>query len=194
MLAPVRTTAPAETPVSLDEAKAHCRVDHDDDNAVITTLIAAAAAYVDGWTGVLGRCLVDQTWRISFRDLTAQCIRLPFPNVSTATVTYYDTDNAEQTVAAGDFTILADACGSFIRFDDSFAVPSLYDDRLDAVQVEFTAGYGDAADVPAAIKAAILLLVGHYYENREASVIGASVENLPMGVDALLAPYRRVGV
>lgn len=66
--------------------------------------------------------------------------------------------------------------------------------REDAVSVTYVAGYGNADAVPAPIKAAILLIVGHLYENREASTVGVSAELLPMAVDALLAPYRRVGL
>jgi hypothetical protein len=59
MLKPVRTVPPAEMPVSLDEAKLHCRVDHNAEDAHITGLIAAAATHLDGWSGILGRALVN---------------------------------------------------------------------------------------------------------------------------------------
>lgn len=194
MLAPVRTTAPAATPVSLTEAKLHLRVDHGDDDTLITSLIQAATDYVDGWAGILGRCLVTQSWRQDFCDWpTCRVLRLPFPDVSAATVKYFDEDNTEQAVADAMVTVLSDARGSFVRFSDEFTYPGLYDDRADAVQVTITAGYGEAADVPSAIKAAILLLVGHWYANREA-VTSETATVLPMAVDALLAPYRRVGI
>ncbi len=65
------------------------------------------------------------------------------------------------------------------------------------MRVTSFAGDGAAAtDVPAAIKAAILLMVADFYENREDTVVGVGldVRPLPRGVDALLAPYRRVGL
>lgn len=62
--------------------------------------------------------------------------------------------------------------------------------REDAVRVTWAAGYGPAAtDVPAAIRQAMLLMIGHWFENREASVVGVSVTDLPMAVNSLLAPY-----
>ena len=57
MLSPVRTVAPTSTPVSLDEAKIHCRVDHTDEDDLITGLIAAATENLDGCGGILGRAL-----------------------------------------------------------------------------------------------------------------------------------------
>lgn len=63
MLAPVRVTPPAEPPVSLEEAKAHLRVDFGDDDLYVAGLIEAATAHLDGWSGILGRALVTQTWR-----------------------------------------------------------------------------------------------------------------------------------
>lgn len=53
-----------------------------------------------------------------------------------------------------------------------------------------TAGYADAAAVPQGIKQAMLLLVGSWYENREATISGATIAEVPFAVDALIAPYR----
>jgi len=60
---PVRVTAPADRPVTLAEVKNHCRIDHSDDDTLVQSYIDAAVAHVEGWSGVLGRCLVTQTWR-----------------------------------------------------------------------------------------------------------------------------------
>ena len=63
---PVQSAAPAALPLTLDEVKAHCRVDSADDDAILTSLIHAATGHFDGWTGTLGRCLVTQDWSIEF--------------------------------------------------------------------------------------------------------------------------------
>lgn len=196
MLAPVRTVAPTETPVTLAEAKAHVRAsEFDDDDAFITALIDAATAHVDGYTGILGRALVTQTWRHDFCEWPADgVLRLPLaPVASITSVKYSDADNAEQTVtASGNYALLADARGPFARFTSGFTAPALYDERQDRVRVTYVAGYGAATAVPAAIKAAMLLMIGHWYRSREAVVVGQTPADLPMGVDALLTPYRRV--
>lgn len=190
MIRPVRTSAPAETPVSLAEAKAHCRVSHSDDDTLISSLIDAAVAHLDGYAGLLGRCIVDQEWRQSY-ECWEWRFRLPFPDVSTAAVTYQDVDNATQTVSTDDYEIVEDALGSMIVFKDAFQEPGLYSDMVAPVSVTFTAGFGAAAAVPDSIKAAIKLMIGHWYENREGVIAGLSVAELPMAVNALIAPYRR---
>lgn len=190
MLSPVRTAAPSVTPVSLTEVKAHCRVEGTDSDAVLTALLNAAVDHLDGWTGILGRCMVTQTWRQDFSGFG--CMRLPlWPVASISTVTYYDADNAQQTLSTDVYTLRSDALGAYVDLKPDQSWPGVYA-RPDAVSVTFIAGQA-AADVPAALKAAILLLTSHWNENREA-VSEGSMSPLPFGVSALIAPYRRVGV
>lgn len=196
MLAPVRSTAPSVPVVTFEDADQWLHTDGDQaQRALVEALIGTATAHLDGWTGILGRCLVNQGWTVKFSDWpSCQMLRLPFPDVSAVTVKYFDADNIEQTVDGDAVTILQDVRGSFIRFSEDFSFPSLYDDRSDAVQVTMTAGYGAAGtDVPAPIRTAILLMVSHWFHNREA-VGDASTAELPFGANALIAPYRRVGV
>jgi len=191
MLAPVRTAAPAETPVSLTEVKAHCRVDGNDSDSVLTVLLSAAVDHLDGWTGILGRCLVTQTWRQDFGSFA--CLRLPLgPVASISALTYFDAaNNAQQTLSTDVYELRTDARGPYVGLKPNQSWPGLYS-RPDAVSVTFVAGTAASA-VPASIKAAILLLVSHWNENREA-VTGGAMSQLPLGVSALIAPHRRVNV
>lgn len=211
MHAPVRTVAPAITPVSLSEAKAHLRVDGDDEDSLISALIEAATGHLDGYTGILGMALCEQTWRQSF-DGIGRCLRLPIdPVISISSITTRNSDGQMSTVSSDDYALKVDELGAYVRFKDGYSPPSdLYQSA--AVAVTYVAGYEDTeaveaepeeeppvlavpatSTVPAAIKAAILLLVGHWYANREASTIDGAV-TLPIAVDALLAPYRRVRI
>jgi uncharacterized phiE125 gp8 family phage protein len=56
------------------------------------------------------------------------------------------------------------------------------------VQIDYTAGFGSAANVPEDIKQAILLLVGEWHEFREAAING-TVNKIPNSVEALLSTY-----
>lgn len=194
MYRPVLVTPPQTTPVSLAEAKAHLRVDHDDDDELITAMIAAATDHVDGWSGVLGRALVTQTWRQDF-DCFHACLRLPLaPAVSITAVKYVDPDGVEQTVDSNNYELRSDGDGPYVQFFTTFAAPAISLEGK-AVSVTYVAGYGEADDVPAPIRHAMLLMIGHWYDNREAAVVtSGTAQPLPMAVDALLAPYRRVGV
>ena len=163
MIRPVQTSAPAAEPVSLVEVKSHLRVMHNDEDALIARLISAAVADLDGYAGILGRCMMNQEWRQDFKEWDWR-FRLPFPNVSTATITYQDEDDATQTVLAGQFEIVETHRGAEVVFKDAFQKPSAYDDVLAPISVTFTAGYGAASDVPQDIKIAISLMVQLDYD------------------------------
>ncbi len=198
MIPPVLVTAPAEMPVSVAEAKAHLRVGFSTDDTLIGSLIAAATAHLDGWSGILGRCIVTQTWSQSYPCWPADgVLRLPFPNVDAAsvTLTYLDTLGDVQTVADALYEVIEDARGAYVRLRDAFTAPSLENDRAKPVTATFDAGYGDAAATPAALKAAILLMLADLYENREGQMVGVGLDVRPNPtVDRLIAPYRRVGL
>lgn len=192
--APTRLVAPSEPMVSLDSAKQHLRVDHEEDDTLITSLIDAATDHLDGWSGILGRCLVSQTWRQSFACRPAgRVLRLPFGAVSEAEIIYYDPDDAPQTFAADGWELVEDARSSMIRLRDGASWPSLAK-RSDAMSVDMVTGYGTAEQVPHALRTAALLLVAHWYRNREAVNVGNITSALPLSVASLIAPYRRVGV
>lgn len=192
MYRPSRTAAPSETPVSLTEAKAHLRVDSDDENTLISALVQAATDHVDGYGGILGRCLVTQTWRQDF-DQFSQKLYLPMLAASVTSVVYVDDYGGSTTVGAANYELLNWHGGSYVRFIDDYPFPSGLAEAA-AVRVTFTSGFGAAADVPAAIKAAMLLMIGHWYANREAINVGNIVSELPLGAMSLLEPYRHVGV
>lgn len=193
-LKPVRVTAPAEQVVSLSEAKAHLRVDHDDEDTLISAMVAAAITHLDGWSGVLGRCLVAQDWRQAFaRFPGTRKLRLPMPDVSVVSVAYVDSAGIDHALESLAYMLIEDHLGPFIYLADASWPETAV--RPDAVTVTFTAGYGPAAtDVPAPIRAAILLMIGDLYRNRETTGIGSGAAGvIPMSttVEALIAPFRR---
>lgn len=136
----IRVTPPAAPVVSLLDMKEHLRVLHDDEDILIQSLTDAAVSWLDGWDGVLGRCIMPQTWRISPADLGAG-FRLP---------------DASEVVAEPDGSLVV-----------TCAMPA---EKLPSV------------------KQAVKLLVGHWYQNREA--VGERMEAQPMAVRALLEPLR----
>lgn len=185
MLAPVRTVAPTTTPVSLTEAKAHLRVDHDDQDELITAQIKAATAHFDGYTGILGRALVTQTWR---QDFCRFADRLPLPVspvISITSVVYYDAGNMQQTLDASAYDLFADARGAYLTLQHVQSWPGTYP-RNNAASVTFIAGFGDAADIPEPIRQAILLIVQRLYDGADTE-IDVAIDRV---VHALIAPYR----
>ena len=187
----VLVTPPASSPISLTEAKSHLRVDHSDEDTHIQLLIDAATTYLDGWTGILGRCLVAQTWDLYLDEFPGGSIQIPLaPLISVSSVTYTDTNGATQTVDSDDYTVDTYTPPGWVVPDSTFTWPSTLD-AVNAVKVRFVAGY--SGGVPAAIKAAMLLMVADLYENREPVVIGQAVSET-RAVQTILAPFRRVGI
>ncbi|WP_196258573.1 head-tail connector protein [Pelagibacterium limicola] len=196
---PVLVTPPAILPVTIAEAKVALRIDGSDEDAFIGGLIRAAVAHLDGWTGILGRCLVEQEWRQDF-DKFAPCLRLPlWPVISVSSITWRNRAGQLATVAQSGYALKADMLGAYIRFKRDYAAPTDLAE-IAAVSVTFKAGYPNTGDdepkstVPEAIKTAILMLLGHWEANREAVNVGNITTELPLGVAALLAPYRRAGL
>lgn len=183
-------TPPTAEPVSLVEAKRHLRVEHSDDDDYIAMLVTAARQTIDGRDGWLGRALMPQTWEYVFDAFPAGEIRLPFtPIQSIAGIFYDDTDGLEQTVDPAGYYL--DNASYIPWVMSSAGWPTSTLSAVNAVRVRFVAGYENAAAVPAPIRHAILLMVGHWYMNREAVTVStADPKVLPMAVDALLTPYR----
>jgi uncharacterized phiE125 gp8 family phage protein len=167
---------PATEPVTLDQAKAWLRIESGDEDALIASLIPAARARAE-WH--MGRALVVQGWTL-WLDWADPCITIPLPPLqSVEAVTLYKRDGGTVVLAAGDYTV--DAAGSRVLLK---ALPA--DLRpINAAAIAFTAGYGDADDVPADIAQAILQIVSALYEHR-----GGDAAPTPDSALALLAPYR----
>lgn len=202
--------APIQEPVTLDEAKAHLRVDLDADDDLILSLITEARETLEIEMGrqflqatfVMGvdafphpphRHLVSFAYGgvgavsgfAPFWHHTHHLIRVPRPPLqSVDQVTYIDTSGATQVLSTDVYGVdtLSEPGQLYLKPGQSWPATSAIPN---AVQVQYIAGYDDALYVPAGIKSAIKLLVGHYYENREA-VTDAKVDVLPLGIQRLI--------
>lgn len=184
-------TPPAEMPVTLDEAKRHLRVLNNAEDTLITALIAAATQHLEGRGGILGRALVTQTWDMridAFPRSHKGRIELPMPPLQSVTwIKYVDAAGAEVTLPAERYVVDAQHMIGRVRPAYGTQWPSALDDE-GAVRIRFVAGYGAAGAVPDPIKQAILLLVGHWWINREA--VGEARGAHALAVEALTQPYR----
>ncbi len=189
---PTLVTGPAIAPVTLAEVRAHCRVDGDEEDALLSGLVLAAVSHLDGWSGILGRCLISQTWRQTFDAFGV--LRLPLPAEAVTAVTYVDPAGEARTLAPADYLLRQFPGGSAVEPSPGASWPSAAA-RAECIAVTFVAGYGPApSDVPAAIRQAILMLAAHWYENREAAVVGTITTDLPFAVSALIGPHRLAGL
>ena len=178
----IRITAPTEEPVTLAEAKAHLRIAATDEDALIGSLIMAAREYAEARTHLK---LVSQTWRHTRDDLPS-AIQLPYPPLmSIESVTYVDSAGVRQTVASTVYEADVSEAVGICRLAYNQTWPS-YRFQPNSIEITYVCGYGTAMDVPQALKQAMLLHIGHMFENREA-VAGTTMTAVPMAVESLLS-------
>lgn len=182
-----RTVAPSAL-IALGDMKTHLRVDGFEDDLLIANLIAAATEALDGPYGMIGKCLVTQTWQMQMERVTGRSeVYLPaVPFQSLTSLTYYDADNASQSLTVGDFTVYSEQDRAWIVPDIGTNWPVMYD-RPDALTVTWSAGFGAASAVPQNIKHAAMQMVSHLYENR-----GDEAVSMPYSVKDL-AGISRIG-
>lgn len=189
----IRTVAPAIHPVLLNEAKAHLRVDFDDEDMLIDKFTAAAVQRLDGRDGTLGRCLITQTWKLTLDRFPPEIV-IPLPPCqSVSAITYVDADGAAQTLDPSRYQVIGLGGSDPARVRPAFgqAWPG-FRQMPEGIAITFTAGFGDdPEDVPETIRAAIRLHVGHLYEHRESVMLGSGfITELPDGAADLIRNHR----
>ncbi len=198
-------TAPAVEPVSLAEAKSHLRIGttETDDDTYITPLIVAARRFAESYCT---RSLVQQTF-----DVKLDCfprsglIDVPRPPlVSVTSITYTDVAGVLQTIAAADYQVDSASEPGRIFPAATKWWPGVRGGDLNPITIRCVAGYpvgspqdaiGLRENIPAEIKSAMLMLIGHLYEHREMvsdQIRAISEQEVPMGTRWLLSPYRTV--
>lgn len=189
-MASVVVVEPAAEVLDLAACKAHLRVDHDDDDTLIGALARAAEQHLAGPDGWLGRSIGLVTLELRLGDPNCRRVALPYgPVGSVASVGYRDVAGDDQTIAPEDYDLIdAGTVAATLALRPSAAWPQM-DAGGNALRIRYVAGY--AADaVPGPLRQAMLLLVGHWYENREAVNVGNIVTSFPFAVEALAAPFR----
>jgi uncharacterized phiE125 gp8 family phage protein len=181
-------TAVATEPVTLAEAKLHLRVDASDDDDLIGALITAAREFAEHYTG---RALAEQTLEMALDEFPCvDYIDLDAPPVASVTsIKYTDTDGVEQTFSSASYSL--DTYGTSRQVTLAYGVewPDTREEPR-AVRIRYVTGYATA---PKAVKSALLLLIGHLYENRQ-DATATRLESIPTGAEALLDTVKVWGV
>ena len=186
----VMTTAPTVEPVTLADAKAHLRVDANAEDAFISSLIVTSRLHVEA---ALGLALVAQSWLLTLDAWpSSRTLELPLrPVLSVQSVAVRNADGSLSTLAPSLYHLdRRSSPPRIVATASPMPTPAVV---ADGIEVRFTAGYGAlAGDVPAPIRHALLLLVAHWFENREPVGVGQAATRIPDTVSELLAPYRLV--
>lgn len=186
-------TPPAERPVSLEEAKEHLRVDHIDDDAKILLCIDAVTEHVGYEDGFLGRALIDSTWELVLDAFPENELKIPLPPlIEVLSIKYDDAAGNEFTLDPSEYTV--DTVGEPGWVVPGSSWPATFA-GINSVRIRFRAGYLDTSSpplsvIPADIKAAMLMMIGTMYAQRETLVLGKTAVEVPWGADIILRRKR----
>lgn len=187
---PLQVTVDAgQPPVTVADAKLHLRVDHAADDALIGRLVDAAERHVQDWTRLQLRARTIVEHLDDFPGAGSDGLRVFRPSGTPVqeikSVKYFDTAGVLQTLDASAWQADVLSVPARVLPAPGADWPSVQAGRLLAVQVEYTCGHTPQTCPPTA-KQAILLLVGHWYENREAVVAGTIATEVQLAAAHLL--------
>ena len=182
-------TAPTDEPIDSTEAKLHMAIDDSTFDTLINDYIKAARMYIEANTN---RQICTATYDLILDKFPGASgdIYLPKGQLQSITsVKYIDTDGVEQTLAASNYTVTDSREPAILEpaYNKTWPATRL---QRDAVTVRFVCGYGDSSATPEGIKQAALMMVGHYFEHREAVAFNNVASVVPLAVDSLLSVYK----
>jgi uncharacterized phiE125 gp8 family phage protein len=185
-----RQAVPPGFPIfTIEEAKRHLRIEDEEQDQVLDQILAAVNARLDG-PAAIGVLPIARRNFVGLGPMAPAVRCEAGPDAALVKVeamragAYVDVSAAYTLREARDMTCL-------VRLKTGEALPQADVDE-EAMRITLACGYAaDAAAVPAPIKQAALLMTAHWFENRGAAAFGGGFGELPMGVMALLRPYRR---
>ena len=179
----IATAAGAVPAVTLQEARAQVRSDCADEDALLTALIDVATQAA---SDRLQRALVPTRYRLTV-DSFPDALELLYPPImSVQSVKYTDAAGVDQVMPSTDYYVDSVSEPGFVVPADVAGWPCTQD-RINGIEVEYTAGY-PASAIPTPIKQWILLAIGDMYANRERSAERPAVPQ--HFADALLDTYK----
>jgi uncharacterized phiE125 gp8 family phage protein len=188
-------TAAAVRVVTLEDAKAHSRVDFADDDAWFNTAILAVEDFMNGNAGVLGRAMVTQEWEL-YLDGFPLCDRIDIhlgPMQSVSAVEYRDATTGNYVLWPSTNYVVDN-----VSFEGCVAASEPWPsakDEINSVRITFLAGYGAASsDIPARLRMAVLQMISHWYQNRESVNIGNITNEVPQTFTDLIRSLSKISI
>lgn len=158
-------TPPAVLPISLEEVKEHLKLDPSDDTQddYLTFLTTSVTKYAENYTK---RTFINTKFR-TYRDIFENYIKLRRSKLQTLELFEYLVDDVYTAVSSDYYYITDETAFSRIALKDGEEYPTDIDSRMQAIKIEFIAGYGaTGADVPQDLRLAMLNHIAKVYENR----------------------------
>ena len=190
-------TAPASTPVTVDELRLHSRDIPDEDSPVVRRCLGAATAYVEARSGLQLMPATYRLWLDAFPSVDygggrSGAITLPRPPLRSVTeITYVDSNGVTQTLSAAVYAVDH-------RVRPGLVYPAylqfwpLTRGTPNDVGVLYECGFVQPSAIPDSLRAALCLIAAHLYEHREETISGTIIANIPHGADDLI--YSTPGI
>ena len=171
-------TPPAMEPITLTQAKNWLRIDHNQDDSLLQELIIAVRRHAESF---MRRALVSRTYKVSMVGYLPNVVRLPMmPVQSIEAITLLDEQQNATVLDAADYRILPGA--QYVQLEQSVL--------SHRVEIEYTAGYGTADDIPEELKQGMLMHLAALYDGDHSKQY-ASIPQVALG---LYLPFRVLGV
>jgi uncharacterized phiE125 gp8 family phage protein len=183
----------AEPFISLDDVKAHLRIEHDADDNLLVDLQDAAVSFFEFETRTI---IQPSMLRTSFDAWPAGLLHLPRPPLRFVdSIRYIDPQGQTQTLPPSAYVADTEARPGRVQFTGT--LPPLAD-RPGAITIDYAAGYGltvagETTTPPDLLLQGIKLLIGSWYENR-ADTSDRRVNSTPIAVDRIAQQFRFMGV
>lgn len=181
------TTGPTQEPITLDEARDHLRIDTTDELPVLDQLIVAAREYTES---VLGRSILTQTITAYYQSWPRRLFLLQraAPLQSVTSIKYLDTEGVQQTLSTDIYDVFTAPEPGEVRLGYRESWPT-HRYETDAIEIAYVSGWTAPGLVPASLRQALLLLIGHWHENRE-DTTPLTIQQVPRAFDALVSSHR----
>jgi len=186
----VRGAKPQGTALPLDRVKKFLRVTGTDQDQVITQMINAAVDIIEQETWIV---LQSRSYTLYMDDWDYErgldhILLKKYPITAVSSVKYYDASNVQQTLSTSNYytSIQGEYGRVYIQSE-----PTVYDDRYDAIEIAFTAGYGTWQSIPDEFIELLEVVVFDLYEERSTGVIGTTTDNYKGVVARLMDNYSK---
>jgi uncharacterized phiE125 gp8 family phage protein len=185
-------TGPSGWPIDEADLEAHARA-VGQPTAQMEPYIHAASNHLEQITN---RRFLSQTWKLYLDYFpSGGVISLPYaPLVSVAHIKYTDVLGVQHTFPATEYGVSIHRTPGQIILEYQKEWPTLTLRHTDPIEIQFVVGWANPSNIPNPIKQAVRMLAAHFYEHREAVMVGnaAAVDEaeLPFAVSALIAPWR----
>lgn len=196
-MALIMKTPPANEPVSLTQAKNYLRITDKDDDAFISSLVTAVRQKAESWTR---RLFITQTWSLWLDSIPpGMTLSIPLPLLqSVSHIKTYDSDNNVSIFDPAKYFVDVVSIPGRVGLNHGESWPNALR-NMNALEIEFVAGFGDELSVPETIKQGILQWVkllfvnkSKLYESDEPTSGLMELNRLPIppSVMVLWEPYR----